>query len=450
LLNKKVSDQLQACVAQVRGRFDAPGIAVGISNGHETFTAGAGVSSTLTGDPMSPHRRIPISCVIKPLVAWFALYSAANGVIDLDEDIANLVPKGGLGAAPTSITLRHLLTHTAGYIEPQENYARWGYTWDRFQDFFPRRKQAFSPGAVWSYAHTGYAVVQAALEHVLGKPLESLLNEVLLDPLGIDLRSYDTRGTGKDASLGLHVRHPRTGAFEVMRVPPETGFLRFSISDLALTTEQLAQVGAALAGAHAARLSHLEPARQRLLSRAIEIPVFNRGSKGELMPQAFCHGVADYGSFKGINGSYVGSTCAVRIGERHQMGIAATVNAYEPHTRDVASTVVAAPFEAADARPAPRRGAVFADLDQLVGRYEGMMLGSADAQIVRRGEGIVCMVNFKRGAPSHGYFVPDETGRLKLASGSPEISTAFFESPDDGEPVLMCSMSAFKKESGQP
>jgi CubicO group peptidase (beta-lactamase class C family) len=45
------------------------------------------------------------------------------------------------------------------------------------------------PGACWSYAHTNFVILGKVLEKASGRPLEELIREGILDPLGLD----DTR-----------------------------------------------------------------------------------------------------------------------------------------------------------------------------------------------------------------------------------------------------------------
>ncbi|GEM_PF-2202232 len=384
---------------------------------------------------------------MKVLVSVVALLADEQGVLDLKDDLGRYLPDlaGGAGAR-TGITLQHLLTHTAGYVEPQANSARWGFSWDDFASFFPDRKQAFEPGAVWSYAHTAFVILQKAIEIAYERPFEAVLCEELLSPLNMELQFYGDLKSGDRDLANLHVKAPRSNAFEPMRPPRETGFLRYSISDAVLSPRQLARLGAFLSGGFRSSHPHLERAVARLTTRAIDLPRYTLGPEGEKMPVAFCHGIADYGGFKGVNGSYVGSTCALRLDERG-FGLATVVNAYAPHLRDLVSDMLGRPFlrdpgETAEAtRPADPSFAP----DELEGRYEGLMLGAADASIVRDDDGFVCTLNFKRGAPVQGRFALDAEGRPRFLHAGRELVMALARDPASGSPYLMASTSAFRR-----
>lgn len=393
---------------------------------------------------MSVHHRLPMSCVIKALVALVVLYGHNAGSIDCDADIAVYLPElAGQQRRGTGITLRHLLTHSAGYVEPQENSARWGYTWDRFVEFFPHRKQAFEPGRVWSYTHTGYVLLQKAAEAAFGRDMDALLDELIFDHLGFRPQNFGELPASSPNVTSLHVKAPRTGRYEPMRPPLETGFLRYSISDLAISTEQMMTLAGVLSGARQ-DLPHMQKALEALLVPSMDLPAYASGKDGEAMPLRFCHGVADYGAFLGVNGSYVGSTCALRFDERTGAGLAVALNAWAAFERDVAVNLAARELPMARPRAAPPLAPVFEDISVFEGEYEGLMLATATTRIIREGDQLLCTIE-RKGAPDlHGRLARDGEGRLALAGGAAETALAAFESPD-GNPVIMVGTSACRK-----
>jgi hypothetical protein len=416
-------------------RFDVPGVAVTIVHGGRRGVSVAGVASTRSQAPMTVHDRLPISCVMKVMVALMLHHGAEQGLLDLDEDVVAYLPELG---APSGVTLRRLLTHTAGYVEPQENSARWSYDWARFVDFFPQRKQAFAPGSVWSYTHTGYVLLAKVLETVFGQTTEALLKERLLEPLGLYGGLYSG---GDDEYMDLHVRSTRTHRLEPMRPPAETGFLRYSISDVALSTDQLGTFAAALAGLYNDRIPHLEKARQALLAPAIALPAFCPSPQGELMPLAYRQGVADYGGVLGVNGSYVGSTCALRFSPDAGFGLAVSINTWAPFARDFTMIQAAQPFVRLSPPPRPGPAGDFADWE---GDYEGLMLGAETVSIVRRGDGWGCSVKRKGASTLEGQLEAGPDGRPIIVAEQGGLTLALART-DDQTPYLMSGASAFRK-----
>jgi len=53
--------------------------------------------------------------------------------------------------------------------------------------------RVFAPGANWDYSHTNYVILGQALEKITGQPLATLLQEYVLEPLGLnDTASWST------------------------------------------------------------------------------------------------------------------------------------------------------------------------------------------------------------------------------------------------------------------
>jgi CubicO group peptidase (beta-lactamase class C family) len=443
MFSASVEAELASRLTAARDTFDAPGISVSLQRASDNFDVAVGLSSSRGEAAFSADDRVPVSCVMKVLVSLVALLADEGGRIHLQDDLGHYLPE--LAGGQCGITLLDLLTHTGGYIEPQANSARWGYTWDDFVAYFPTRKQAFQPGTVWSYSHTGVVLLQKAIEAAYGQSFDRILRDQLLRPMGIELEFYGEMKSGERHVAHLHVKTPQANRFEPMRPPRETGFMRYSISDAVLSSRQLARLAAFLSGGFRAEHPHLERAITRLTSHAIDLPVYALGPEGEKMPVAFCHGVADYGAFKGVNGSYVGSTCALRLTGQDGLGMATVINAYTPHLRDLVTDMLGKPF--LQPPPPSRRAAAEPTFnpEELEGRYEGLMLGSADATIARDGDTLTCSLNFKRGAGVQGRFQLDPRGRARFVAGSRELVMAIARDPASRTPYLMASTSAFRK-----
>ena len=95
------------------------------------------------------------------------------------------------------ITARMCLSHTAGFLN---------WRWDE-QDHKLRVKR--TPGTQYGYSGEGMVYLQVVLEHMLGKPLEILMQEKIFIPSGMKNSSYTWQTTFEtDYSFG----HQATGA----------------------------------------------------------------------------------------------------------------------------------------------------------------------------------------------------------------------------------------------
>lgn len=98
-----------------------------------------------------------------------------EGLLDLDQPV-----RRHLRAFSPVITARHLLTHMGGIALSTED-------------------QVVSPGTVFSYSNSGFAVLARLVAAVRGRPFDDVLRERLVEPLG--LRSVVT-GVGHGTASG--------------------------------------------------------------------------------------------------------------------------------------------------------------------------------------------------------------------------------------------------------
>jgi CubicO group peptidase (beta-lactamase class C family) len=124
-------------------------------------------------------------------MATLLLQLVDDGVVTLDDPLAAWLPD--LPDAD-DVTLRMLANMTAGYPDYVQNTElQFAVYDDPFRQFTnaeliefglatPRR---FAPGTNWDYSHTNYVILGEALERISGQPLSDLMQERILDPLGL-------------------------------------------------------------------------------------------------------------------------------------------------------------------------------------------------------------------------------------------------------------------------
>jgi CubicO group peptidase (beta-lactamase class C family) len=177
--------------ARVAG-WHVPGIAYGIVlNGELIHGRGLGtlrVGEDATPTPSSIFR---IASMTKSFTAATVLLLRDEGRLRLDDPIADYVPELANIRLPTTdsppITIRHLLTMTAGF--PTDD--PWG---DRQQgldlDEFSRLLSnglgfAWAPGTRFEYSNTGYGVLGRLITNVAGREYKDAVRERILQPLGM-------------------------------------------------------------------------------------------------------------------------------------------------------------------------------------------------------------------------------------------------------------------------
>lgn len=182
-------ESLAAAVQGECARWNVPGIAVGILRGDAIETASAGFANLATRQPMTDDSISQIGSISKVYTATLAMMLVEDGLLDLDEPVATYVPDLPLADAParTTVTLRHLLSHTAGFEGDRFiSYGRGDDALARAIAAFDTLRQWTVPGDLWSYCNAGFYLVSRIVEVVAAKPFETVFQERLIEPLGLE------------------------------------------------------------------------------------------------------------------------------------------------------------------------------------------------------------------------------------------------------------------------
>lgn len=180
---------LDAAVQGEANRWNVPGIAVGILHNGDVSTTSTGFANLATRIPMTDDTISQIGSISKVFTATLAMILVDEGTLDLDTPVIKYVPDLPLQdqSARERITLRHLLSHTAGFEG------------DRFIDYgrgddalataiagFGSLRQWSVPGELWSYCNAGFYLASRVIEVVAGEPFETVFRQRLIEPLGLE------------------------------------------------------------------------------------------------------------------------------------------------------------------------------------------------------------------------------------------------------------------------
>lgn len=166
-------------------------------DGAEVVTEAFGES--MTGVPASTDMHFRNGNVAFAYMATLLLQMVDEGAVGLDDPIATWMPELPHAEA---VTLRMLANMTTGYFDYVQDdgflnafyadpFQQW--TADELMAIGLGRPQMFEPGTNWGYSHTNYVILGRALEMIAGQPLASLLEQYILNPLGLrDTRSSST------------------------------------------------------------------------------------------------------------------------------------------------------------------------------------------------------------------------------------------------------------------
>lgn len=156
--------------------------------GEVLFLKGFGFANEEWGVPNDADTRFPVASITKTFTAALVLELQRQKKLSLEEPLCNHVstcPKSW-----NAITIRHLLTHTAGipdYAKDPDFMQKVRLRRDLAGIIagFRDRPLTSAPGNRYEYSNSGYLLLGHVLEEVGRKPYEQLLREHIFEPLGM-------------------------------------------------------------------------------------------------------------------------------------------------------------------------------------------------------------------------------------------------------------------------
>jgi CubicO group peptidase (beta-lactamase class C family) len=180
-------------VRAAREEHQVPGVALGVLTGGEERHEGFGVTSVDNPLEVTPDTYFQIGSISKTFTGTVAMYLVADGKLDLDRPVREYVPELELSDADATAraTMRHLLSHTGGWIGDYFDDTGWGD--DAVARYVERMRtlpQQTPVGELWAYNNAGFALAGRVIEVVTGKRFEDVVRELVFDPLELSSSSY--------------------------------------------------------------------------------------------------------------------------------------------------------------------------------------------------------------------------------------------------------------------
>lgn len=170
-----------------------PGCVVGIYQGGKEFIAGFGKTSIEHPLPVTPDTLFQIGSNTKPMVATAIMHLVESEALDLDTPIQKHLPKFTLKDKNVAkqVTMRHLLTHTAGW--EGDYFNDFGYGDQALAEMvasMTRLNQMTPLGQTWSYNNAAFYVAGLVIEKLTGKPFQAAMQALVFDPLGMRMACF--------------------------------------------------------------------------------------------------------------------------------------------------------------------------------------------------------------------------------------------------------------------
>ncbi|HVF24238.1 MAG TPA: serine hydrolase domain-containing protein, partial [Anaerolineales bacterium] len=174
-------------------RIKVPGVSVGVWHKGQEFSAGFGVTSIENPLPVTPDTLFQTGSISKTFIGTLMMILAEQGKVDLDAPVRKYIK--GLKLRNESVakrvTVRNLLTHMGGWVGDYFNdFGNGDDALEKMVKDIAKLPQVHPLGTIWSYNNTGFNLASRIIEIVRKKPYEQAAQEMLFDPLALDMSFF--------------------------------------------------------------------------------------------------------------------------------------------------------------------------------------------------------------------------------------------------------------------
>lgn len=194
-------EEFDAYLDKTAGQLgDSPFAAVVSKNGeilYERYYDGQRV----LGRTVDEHSRWQVFSITKSFVSALVLGLCQDELLSLDDPISKYLPafrEHGDGPFDRrAVTIRHLLSHTSGAAVGGNKKP------ESLPPSFDRIEIITTPGTAFEYSNLGMLILERTLEAASGRDFSFLLNERIIEALGLESTGYVYAGSATDKVLPL-------------------------------------------------------------------------------------------------------------------------------------------------------------------------------------------------------------------------------------------------------
>lgn len=239
-LDPETASAIDATVADWLVKTGAPSASIAVvKDGKVAYVKAYGLARLDPRQPATTETRYAIDSISKEFTAAAVLILQQQGKLKLDDPAGKYLSDLGPAA---SVTLRQLLTHTAGlrdfwpqdFVPPDMSRST---TKEEIIQAWARRQPDFPAGTDWQYSNTGYVVAGAIVEKVSGQRLGTFLREHIFAPLKMKHVTEDDTGPLPSPDANAYTRY---GLGPLHPAPKEGAGWLYAASDLAMRPGDLA------------------------------------------------------------------------------------------------------------------------------------------------------------------------------------------------------------------
>lgn len=186
-------------IEEVMAFNNIPGMSIAVIQDFRVDTLMVfGVKNKSTMELVTEQTIFQAASITKSFTAVLVMKLVEEGLLSLDEDVNTYltswrVPENEY-TATEKVTIRRLLSHTAGVSEDNGNgfppHASIPSLLDLLNGELPAVNDPVTvlsvPGTEFNYSNIGYGIIQLALTDLLGIPFDRLTDQTILQPLRMD------------------------------------------------------------------------------------------------------------------------------------------------------------------------------------------------------------------------------------------------------------------------
>ena len=182
---RKIIAKLESSIPDLMSHNRIPGLqAVLIDQGEVIWSRGFGLMNVTTREPVTEETIFEAASMTKPLFAYTVMRMVDDGLLDLTTPLVEYLPEKSIETLlghPLGkpgfrrdwferIDARSVLSHSSGMPHGEDR---------------PPYPLFFEPGTNFRYSAEGYFLLQRVIEHLKKKPVEDIVDEYVLQPLGM-------------------------------------------------------------------------------------------------------------------------------------------------------------------------------------------------------------------------------------------------------------------------
>ena len=159
-----------------------PALVVGVTDRERTIHVSAqGYADIASKTPIRPDMQFEIGSISKSFASLVLLQLQEEGRLDINDPVTKHLPWLKVRSRYRPITLRHLMSHTAGIVMGTDE------SLSAYSEALAagRIGASTTPGRFFHYSNSGYKILGLVLEEIIGKGNGEIIKERVTEPLGM-------------------------------------------------------------------------------------------------------------------------------------------------------------------------------------------------------------------------------------------------------------------------